>query len=309
MIAPLDNTSLFEHHNHIRIFNCRQPVSNDKHGPAFHQTIHSPLHNGFRSGVDAGCCFVQNQHRRICDGCSGNGQELPFSLGKTRTVSVQHRMIALRKPRDKIMRIGQLCRRFDFLICSIQLSIANIVCNGSGKQVGILKYDPQRAAKIRLLNLVDIDAVIPDFPVLDIIKPVNQVGDCRLACTSGSHKRHFLPRIGIHFDIVQHDLVIFVSKVHTVQHHIPFQFLISDRSFRLMGMFPGPDAGPFPGLLQCAVRLLRHIDQCDITVIDFLRLIQKIKDPLCTCQCHNNGIKLLRHLCNGHIKTSGQLQE
>ncbi len=207
------------------------------------------------------------------------------------------------------MGIGKLCRCNDFFVCGIQLSIADIVCNGAGKQMGILKNHTQRPAQIRLFDLVDVDAVVTDFSILNIVKPVDQVGDRRLPRAGGAHESHLFSRIGIHLDIVQHDFIIRIPKIHAVQHHVSLQLLVGNGSFCLMGMLPCPDPGPLFCFFQSAVRLLGHVNQCHITIVHFFRLIQQIKDPLRSCQCHNDGIKLLRYLRNRHVKTSGELQK
>lgn len=58
----------------------------------------------------------------------------------------------------------------------------------------ILEYDSKRAPEIRLLDLIDIDAVVADLSIRNIVKPVDQVGDRRLSCPGSSDKGNLLPR-------------------------------------------------------------------------------------------------------------------
>ena len=76
-----------------------------------------------------------------------------------------------------------------------------------------------------------------------------------------------------------------------------------------MRMFPCPDTGSYRRLFERTVRLFHCIDQGYIAVVFLHRLIQKFEDTLCSCQCHDNRVKLLGHLGNRHVKASCQLQE
>ena len=80
MTAPFDNSAVIQYHDHIGILNGRQPVGDNKHGSAVHQSIHTCLYNAFRAGVNGRCRLVQNHDRRVCNGGSGNGEQLPLSL-------------------------------------------------------------------------------------------------------------------------------------------------------------------------------------------------------------------------------------
>ena len=82
MCAALNNAALFQNHDTVRIFYGRQPMSDNKGSPTTHQAIHALLHQSFRAGVDGRCRFVQNQHRRICHGSAGNGQQLSSGPGR-----------------------------------------------------------------------------------------------------------------------------------------------------------------------------------------------------------------------------------
>ena len=109
----------------------------------------------------------------------------------------------------------KLRRLVNLLICCIQLTVTNIVHDRAGKQVGILKHDSQRTAKIVFFDLTDIDAVIADLTFLNIIKTIDQVGDGRFSRTCGSYKRQLLSRLCIKTDILQDHLsLIHISAIY-----------------------------------------------------------------------------------------------
>ena len=84
------------------------------------------------------------------------------------------------RDRDEVVRIGKLRRSHDFLVGRIQATVADIIADGAGKQVGILQNDAERAAKIGFFDLIDIDAVVADLAVREVVETVDQVGDCLL---------------------------------------------------------------------------------------------------------------------------------
>ena len=52
MAATFNDLSMIQYHNDIRIFNCRQPVSDNKYCSALHQSIHTALYDFLRSRIN-----------------------------------------------------------------------------------------------------------------------------------------------------------------------------------------------------------------------------------------------------------------
>ena len=80
--------------------------------------------------------------------------------------------------------------------------------------MGILQYDAKGSSQIRLLDLIDIDAIITDLTILNIIETVDQIGNGGLTGSGRSDKGNLLTRLSIQLDIMKHDLIIIISKVH-----------------------------------------------------------------------------------------------
>ena len=51
--------------------------------------------------------------------------------------------------------------------------------------------------KIILFDLSDIYTVIADLSALNVIETIDQIGDCCLSCTGGTHKCHIFSRLNI----------------------------------------------------------------------------------------------------------------
>lgn len=71
-----------------------------------HNSVHALLDEPLRSGIDGTGGLVEDQHRRLRYGRTGNGDELPLPLGQIAAVAVKHGVIAVRKTPDKGIRIG-----------------------------------------------------------------------------------------------------------------------------------------------------------------------------------------------------------
>ena len=57
----------------------------------------------------------------------------------------------------------------------------------------ILQYDGNGTTQIILVYQLDIDTVIGDAAAFDVVKPINQIGDCRFSCTGTADKCNLLP--------------------------------------------------------------------------------------------------------------------
>src|SRR5699024_1146377 len=105
-------------------------------------------------------------HRRIGHGRPGDGNQLPLALAQIGPVSGKHGLVAVRQTPNETVGVGQLRGGNTFFVSGVQSSVTDVVHDGSGKEVGVLENDSQRAAQIRLPDFVDIDAVVADFAIL-----------------------------------------------------------------------------------------------------------------------------------------------
>ena len=160
MGSPFDDAALIHNHNAVGVAHRGQPVGNHKGSPAGHQGVHAVLHQLFGPGINGGGGLIQDQGRGIGHRRPGNGQQLPLSLAQVGAVTGEHGIIPVGQAADEAVGVGQLGRSNALLITCLQIAVSDIVHHSAGKQVGILKHNAQGAAKIRLFDLVDIDAVI-----------------------------------------------------------------------------------------------------------------------------------------------------
>ena len=199
------------------------------------------------------------------------------------------------------MGICQPGRRLNLLIGSVKLSVADILPDRSGKEMGILKHHPQGMPEIFLSYLIYIDAVIPYLTVLYVIEAVDKVGDRGLAGSRRAYKGYLLPRKGKHFDIVQHHLFVIVAEINIIKHHISLKLHIGGGIAVLMEVLPGPQIGLLIGLLKLAVHIL-GIDKGYIAIVYLRLLIHQLKYPFGSRKRHYDAVQLLGYLVYWHHK-------
>lgn len=85
MVADLHYPTLIHDHDLVCIADSGQAVGNDEAGAVFHELDHGILDLLFRTGVNRGGCLVQDQDLGICQNRTGNGHELPLSVGQVGT--------------------------------------------------------------------------------------------------------------------------------------------------------------------------------------------------------------------------------
>ena len=96
----------------------------------------------------------------------------------------------------------------------------------------VLQNHAQRAPQIPFSDFIDVDPIVTDLSVGQIIKTVDQVGDGGLSRSRASHKGDLLSRRRIQPDVMEHDLVFIVAKVHVIEGDIASQQDIGGRSIR-----------------------------------------------------------------------------
>ena len=106
-----------------------------------------------RVSIEAGR-LIEDHNRRIGNRRTRDGKQLALTLRQTAAVTVDNGIVAVRQSADEVVRVSQLRRSHDFLVGRIQTTVADIIADGAGEQVGILQNDAERAAKISFLILL-----------------------------------------------------------------------------------------------------------------------------------------------------------
>ena len=146
MGTAFNNLSMVKHHDRIAVAYRGETVGNDEYGPAFHQAVHACLNQAFRMGIYRTGCFIHDKHRRIGNCCPGDGKKLSLSLGKPLTIILHHRVITILHHHNEVVGTSKLCGLDDLILGGIKLTEPDIIPDGSGKEMGILKNNTKRVS-------------------------------------------------------------------------------------------------------------------------------------------------------------------
>ena len=81
MGSSIDNSTLFENHNAIRLLHRRQPMGDDQDRSAFHRLFESELHGSLRLSIKGTGGFIEQQQRWIAQHRPSDGDSLQLSTG------------------------------------------------------------------------------------------------------------------------------------------------------------------------------------------------------------------------------------
>ena len=281
MAALFHDLAVLDDHDAVGVADGGQAVSDDEHRPTLHQRVHAVLDMLLSAGVDGGGGFVQNHHRGVLDSGPGDGQQLALALTEVGAVAGDHGLVAVGQAADEAVGVGGLCRGDALLVGGVQTAVADVVHDGAGEQVGVLKDGALTEPQGVLLDVPDVDAVAGDHAALDLIEPVDEVGDGGLARAGGADEGDLLAGVGKDGDLFQHRLALHIGEVHLTEPDGAPQLgedvvrvLVVDRAPDLVvlplghilahdgvvgGVFPRPDL---------AVGALRHLDKGAVLVLD-----------------------------------------
>ena len=109
--SAFNDFSVVKNHDNIGVLNGGKAVGNYKNGSSIHKSVHTALYNGFGSGIYRRCGFIKDHNRRVCNGCSGDGNKLALTLRKSASVALKNRVVTFRKHTDKGICVRKFRRR------------------------------------------------------------------------------------------------------------------------------------------------------------------------------------------------------
>ena len=279
-------------------------MSNDEDRAALHQVVHALLDDLLRAGIDGGGGLIQDQHRGIGAGGTGDVEKLPLALAEAAAVTGEDSLIALGQVADELIGAGQMGGGLHLLIRCVQTAVADVIGHGAGKEVGILEHHAQRPAKGILLDVPHVDAVVGNGAALDLVEAVDEAGDGGLACAGGADKGDLLPRLCKEGHIVEDGLALIVAKDHMVETDVApegGQFPVR--------LFPGPGAGLEGGLGEGAVPALHHPHQLHLALVHLGLRLHDLEDALGAGHGGEDGVHLLGDLVDGLAHLLGVVEE
>ena len=267
------------------------------------------IHIRLRDGVQGRGGFVQDHEGGVLVESPGQHEPLGLPAGEGAAQLAHRGVVALGQAGDEIVGVGQLRRFHALLVGGAEVAIADIVHDRSCEQISILQDDPQRPPEVGLADFVDIDVIIADFAVGNVVKPVDKVGNGGFARAGCANKGDLLARLGVKGHIVQNRFIRGIAKIHLFHGDIPLQPGVGHGTLRLMGVLPRPDTRVLRAFGEIAFFVQLCVYQGHITAILLAFLVHQLKNALRTGHGHNNGVNLVAHMTNGHLKRAGKKQK
>src|SRR6185436_12063489 len=106
--ALLDDLAPVEHDDAVRGLHRAQPVRDHEHGAALADQPHVVLDDAFGLVVERAGRLVEDQHARIGQERTCDGDALPLAAGKVCPVLFDHGLVTERQLEDEFMRAGEL---------------------------------------------------------------------------------------------------------------------------------------------------------------------------------------------------------
>ena len=131
MRTAFDDLSVFHDENGVRFADGGKTVSNDEARSAFHHGCECVLDLHFRTGIDRGGRFGENEHRWERQHDARDAEKLLLTLRKS-AVLADLRVVAVRQTLDEAMRVRSLCRRNDLFVCRVGLTHDDIFAHRCG---------------------------------------------------------------------------------------------------------------------------------------------------------------------------------
>lgn len=125
--AALDDTPLLEHDDAVGVAHGAQAVGDDKGGAPAHERVHASLHQPLGVGVDARRGLVEDEHRRVGDGCTRDGQQLPLALTQVAAVAGEYGVVAIGQTAYEAVGTHQLCGLDAVLVGGPEVAVTDVV--------------------------------------------------------------------------------------------------------------------------------------------------------------------------------------
>ena len=218
--AALNNVAGFHHKDLIGVFDGGKAVRHNKAGAALHHAGKSFLDTHLGAGINGGCCFVQDQHRRQAEHHAGNAQQLLLALTDVAAVLGDDGIVALRQAADEAVCMGGFGCCHDLFKACIRLAVGNVFPHGTGPQPCILQHHAVAAAQGSAGHIPDVGAGHLDGTAVHIIEAHEQVDEGGLAAAGGADDGDALAGLDVQVQALDEGAVRQVAEGDILQLHM-----------------------------------------------------------------------------------------
>ena len=213
MTSPLHDFAFVHHTDEVGILDGREAVGNHQRRAVAHEVFERLLHKPFRLGIESRRSLVENQDRRVLQDGPGDAHPLALSARQAAAPVADAGIVSLLGSHDKVVGIGNLGRLDYLLHGSILHAEGDVVVERVVEQDGLLVHVPHQLAQVAHPEILDVDPVDIDAPLVHIVEARQEVGHRRLARTRLTHQSHRLTLLDGEVHMLDHILGV-ISERH-----------------------------------------------------------------------------------------------
>src|SRR2546427_1207684 len=109
MRAALDDSSVFQDKDDIRLADGCEAMSDHNTGPALHQPVEGIENDGFGYSIESGRWLVENKNGSIADDGASDPDALTLAPGNRDTALADRSVVSIRQLLVEIVRIRRFC--------------------------------------------------------------------------------------------------------------------------------------------------------------------------------------------------------
>ncbi len=200
--AGLHHAPGLEGENPVGADHAREPVREDQGRPAFHEPVERFLDHRLTLGIHRGERFVQDEDGGIAQEGARDRDPLALAAGEPDAALAHDRLVALRQPRDELLRIGGAGGRRELGRRGARLAHTEVLRDRAVEEIGVLAHHRDEAAELIEGEVAQVVAADHDAPPLRVVEAEEEPGDGGLARAARPHDADALPRLDLEGEIV-----------------------------------------------------------------------------------------------------------
>src|SRR5438128_5871197 len=161
MRAALDDSSIFQDKDDIRLADGCEAMSDPKTGPALHQPVEGIENDSFGYSIESGRWLVENENGSIADDGASDPDALALAPGNRDTPLADHSVVSIRQLLDEIVRIRQLCGFDNLLARGSRFAIRDVLPDRRAGEQRFLQQKsklPAEGFRLQVAHILVVDA-------------------------------------------------------------------------------------------------------------------------------------------------------
>ena len=237
MRALLDDVTVGDDGDLVGIFDGGETVSDHDGGSALAELVQCLLDHDLGGVVKRTGRLVQNEDRRVLEEHTRDAKTLFLTARQTHAALADDSIVALLHRHDVIMDVGALGGFDDLVLGSVESAIEDVVTDAGVKEVDVLLYDADIAAKRLQRDVVDVLAVDQKNSRLHVVKMRDQMADGGLSAAAGTDQSQSLALLDLEIDVFEDVAVIAIGVGHVAEFDLtPHAFHVNRALCVLLGL-------------------------------------------------------------------------